>query len=95
MIAELQGASGLCNIIARLFIKFNSLLETACTHDVATDWCDCGSPSPRPEHETHQHVNTRPSSCIGQLSPWMRQHFLLHSLVLVLSDERHHNKGVM
>lgn len=64
MIAELQGASGLCNIIARLFIKFNSLLETACTHDVATDWCDCRSSSSLPEHASHQHVNTRPSSFI-------------------------------
>lgn len=64
MIAELQGASGLCNIIARLFIKFNSLLETACTHDVATDWCDCGSPSSLPEHASHHHVNMHPSSII-------------------------------
>lgn len=64
MIAELQGASGLCNIIARLFIKFNSLLETACTHDVATDWYDCGSPNSPPEHASHQHENARPSSFI-------------------------------
>lgn len=94
MIAELQGASGLCNIIARLFIKFNSLLETACTHDVATDWCDCGSPSSLPEHASHDHVSPL-SSWPGRLSPWMRQHFLLHSLVLVAPDERRHSKGVM
>lgn len=31
MTAEVQGPSGLRNIIPFLFIKFNSLLETACT----------------------------------------------------------------
>lgn len=36
MIAEVRVPRGLCNIIPDLFIKFNSLLETACTHDLGT-----------------------------------------------------------
>lgn len=36
MIAEVRVPCGLCNIIPDLFIKFNSLLETACTHDLGT-----------------------------------------------------------
>lgn len=36
MIAEVRVPCGLGNIIPDLFIKFNSLLETACTHDLGT-----------------------------------------------------------
>ena len=39
MIAEVRAPRGLCNIIPDLFIKFNSLLETACTHDLGTGRC--------------------------------------------------------
>lgn len=52
MIAEVRVPRGLCNIIPDLFIKFNSLLETACTHDLGT-----GRYGKAPGVLTHTHTH--------------------------------------
>lgn len=52
MIAEVRVPCGLRNTIPDLFIKFNSLLETACTHDLGTQDGAVGL------RVTHVHTNT-------------------------------------
>lgn len=56
MIAEVRVPCGLRNIIPGLFIKFNSLLETACTHDLGTQDGAARAPGIL---RTHTHTFTR------------------------------------
>lgn len=94
MIAEVRVPSGLCNIIPDLFIKFNSLLETACTHDLGTGAVRQGSgyPPNTPPIYTSTHIHTHyensQTHAVHPLAQWhsnTRTHLITHLPFFLLS----------